>query len=457
MRQSKENKGFIYVTNYSFRFRELIKSLAEKAKESLSSKRLNKIGIFLFGSPSRQEMIDESDADIMIIREEDNEDYFLFKSEFLNLLKKENFSKIDVPDWGNFNDCEEYLKHSITEGNQLIEAKFIYGDSFVNEFVKRLREKYCTKERLEKVLCFQKLYFDQYYQQRTKPNVINVKYGHGGTRDFMFITWLINILDTSEGKKINFEDNFPLVYKSLSSLYERRLIAFEDYKKYIESIDVVLILRNEILIQNKSSEDEGLTYLDDKTVKLLYERKIFTDNLIIDENGLKSYLLVHINNVAELKQRVWNLFIDYLYKSKGIQWTKKFETFVKGDFSLKELENMKEVDELLQIAMIWNVNISKDPELFYKVFEKCKNSKSWAVLASICCHLQCPKDVLDFIGTGTGYEKGYGYLLRIISRNKNVSKETLKKIISNPNLEHRYKTVAETAYLKGVGKANELR
>jgi len=48
-------------------------------------------------------------------------------------------------------------------------------------------------------------------------------------------------------------------------------------------------------------------------------------------------------------------------------------------------------------------------------------------------------------------------LLRIISRNKNVSKKTLKKIIDNPDLEYRYKIVAKTAYQKGVAKANELR
>ena len=46
----------------------------------------------------------------------------------------------------------------------------------------------------------------------------------------MFLTWFINLLDSSEDRKINIEDNFPLAYKSLSSLYERRLISLEEYK-----------------------------------------------------------------------------------------------------------------------------------------------------------------------------------------------------------------------------------
>ena len=235
MVKCKINGGFVYVTNYSQKFRELIQNISERAELAIPSKRLVGIGVFLFGSPSRQEMVDESDADIMIIRETDNEDYLIFRNEFIKLLEKENFEKIDVPDWGNYEDCEIYLKESITEGNQVVESKFIYGDIKTAYYIESLKDKYCTTERFEKVFCFQKLYFDQYYTQRNKPGIKNVKYGHGGTRDFMFLTWFTNILDASENRKINIEDNFPLAYKSLSSIYERKLINFADYKKYSES------------------------------------------------------------------------------------------------------------------------------------------------------------------------------------------------------------------------------
>jgi len=60
MKLKLNNNGFIYVTKYSEKFRKLIIGIAEKsALTSLGKKSLSNIGIFLFGSPSRQEMIDE--------------------------------------------------------------------------------------------------------------------------------------------------------------------------------------------------------------------------------------------------------------------------------------------------------------------------------------------------------------------------------------------------------------
>lgn len=456
MVKCKFNEGFVYVTNYSHKFRELIQNIAEKAEQAIPSKKLKGMGVFLFGSPSRQEMVDESDADIMIIRDKDTEEYLTFRNEFIKLLEKENFGKIDVPDWGNYNDCENYIKDSVTEGNQVVECKFIYGDVMTSHYVENLKDRYCTKERFEKVLCFQKLYFDQYYIQRTKPGIKNVKYGHGGTRDFMFLTWFMNILDASENRKINAEDNFPLVYKSLSSLYERKLINLEDYKKYSESVNIVLILRNEILIQNKWTSEAGLTYLDEKTVNLLFKRKLFREDSLIDEASLRVYLEKHIQNVAELKQLVWELFVSYLYSSKGSDWTGRFEKLLSGDIERFDIDLIEDSDELLQMAVIWNISNKEKQDLFEYIFDKYSNSNKWVVLASLCCHNECPDAILNKI-LEKGFKKGYEYLLRIISRNKNVSRETLRRIIDNPCLEYRYKVVAKTAYERGVEKANELR
>jgi hypothetical protein len=45
-----------YVTNYSFKFRKKIQEIAANAEKIIPSKILKGIGVFLFGSPSRQEM-----------------------------------------------------------------------------------------------------------------------------------------------------------------------------------------------------------------------------------------------------------------------------------------------------------------------------------------------------------------------------------------------------------------
>src|SRR3989344_5021187 len=219
MTLSKIN-GFIYVVGYSNKFRKLIEEISRRSAEISKNINLNDIGIFLFGSPSRQEMIEESDADILIIRKENNQEYYNFREVFMRELEKENFPKIDVPDWGTLKECETYIEKSITEGNQVIEASFVYGDELVLEEVLKLKEKYCTIDKFERVICFQKLYFDQYYKQRTINGIKNVKYGHGGTRDFMFVTWLSNLFDIAEGKMINFDYNFPYIYKSLNQMYD---------------------------------------------------------------------------------------------------------------------------------------------------------------------------------------------------------------------------------------------
>ncbi len=450
------NEGYIYVTNYSFKFRKKIQEIAANAEKIIPSKILKGIGVFLFGSPSRQEMVDESDADIMIIRKEDGEDYEIFRKEFIRLLEMEDFDKIDVPDWGNYEECEAYLKDSVTEGNQVMESRFIYGDEAVNSYIENLKKRYSDIKRFEKVFCFQKLYFDQYYKQRTRKGVKNVKYGHGGTRDFMFLTWMVNLLDSIERRKINTEDNFPLVYKSLSYLYERNVINFEDYKSYLKSINVVLILRNEILLINKNTIEAGLTYLDEKTISKLFIKNIFKEDSLTDVLALKGYLEFHLKNVELLKGVLWEYYLYYLASSRGREWIVKFKKFLNGDMNSEEVSNISEEDELSQMAVIWNASKEKDKDIFEEIFLKYSRSDKWTILASICCHKDCSDKVLDIVAD-KGFKKGYEYLLKIISRNKNVSKNTLLKIMNNDSLEDRYRLVAKTAIEGGIEKANELR
>ena len=454
----KRMSTFAYITSYSDRFSRLICRIAHDAENNLSITKLKDIGIFLFGSPSRQEMVEESDADIMIIRAKDDENYLKFRGEFIRILKMNNFPKVDVPEWGTLEDCEVYLKFSIPEGNQVMEAKFIYGDEEIQRKIISLKEKYCNEDRLQRVLCFQKLYFDQYYEQRNlNKSVKNVKYGHGGTRDLMFVTWFSNLLDVSNGNKIYTDDDSPLIYKSLGSLYQRKLFNFEDYKKYLKSINVVLLLRNEILIQNRGIENEGLTYLDEETIKRLFERKIFKEDFINSVEELKEYLENNLNNVRELKDQVWFSFLNYLSNTKGFIWAENFKKMLDGKIDNKIFRDIQEGDILTQIALVWNIHKANLFDLQKEVFERYSSSKSWEVLASLCCHSRCPPYILDKIAMEIGIKKGYEYLLRIIARNKNTEKETLKKIMDNSNLEERFRVVAQTAYNIGVEKANELR
>mgnify|MGYP001564559005 FL=1 len=344
--EEKLGNGFLYVTEYSEKFKRLIRKIADvSAKESLG-KDLNGIGIFLFGSPSRQEMVDESDADILIIRYKNSDDYRKFRKVFLENLKKEKFPKIDIPEWGSLEDCETYIKNCITEGNQVIEAKFLYGDINLAKDLSEMRNKYSTTEKFERIICFQKFYFDQYYKQRTLHGVKNVKYGHGGTRDLMFVTWFSNLMDLNENKRINFEDSFPHAHKSLSQLYSRGLINYNDYLEFLKQVEIVLILRNQILIQNRGTESEGITYLDEKSLETLFKRKIFNSDTITTITNLEKYLKGALNGVAKLKNLVWELFLDYLKKNRGLNWYERFINVLNGNISYEILESIGPEDIL---------------------------------------------------------------------------------------------------------------
>lgn len=61
---------------------------------------------------------------------------------------------------------------------------------------------------------------------------------------------------------------------------------------------------------------------------------------------------------------------------------------------------------------------------------------------------------MDYLSKGIAKEKGYGYILRVIARNKNTSFETLRGIAENETLEKRYKEVAIAALNFGNFVAN---
>jgi hypothetical protein len=218
-----------------------------------------------------------------------------------------------------------------------------------------------------------------------------------------------------------------------------------------------MILRNEILIQNKRTPNEGLTYLDDPTTEILFKRKLFLDDSINDAKSLRKYLEKHMFNIKKLKQKVWDLYLDHLAKTRGEDWCNLLNKICSKEITKEIFYNPNIEDEILQTMLIWNLDIEEDKELFDYVFTQYSRSDKWMVLASICCHKDCPPQILNLISRNQAIKRGYEYLLRIISRNSNVLTDTLKGIIDNPNLENRWKVVSKIAYEKGVKKANELR
>ncbi len=111
-------------------------------------------------------------------------------------------------------------------------------------------------------------------------------------------------------------------------------------------------------------------------------------------------------------------------------------------------------DPLIRIALIWRASSSGQRELFDYLAAKHKDTEDWATIGSIVCSPYCSPNILRHFGTGRAKERGYGYLLRVIARNKNVDKKTLKSIVDDQHLEDRYKEVAIAALEGGYEEAN---
>jgi hypothetical protein len=108
----------------------------------------------------------------------------------------------------------------------------------------------------------------------------------------------------------------------------------------------------------------------------------------------------------------------------------------------------------MRIGLIWGASKFGQVSLFNPLAEKYSTSQDWGTLCSLACSpLSSPK-ILHEIGTGRAKKKGYGYVLRVIARNKNVSRETLKSIAEDPSLEKRYSGVAQAALERGTEFAN---
>ncbi|MEM4331134.1 MAG: hypothetical protein QW273_03975 [Candidatus Pacearchaeota archaeon] len=129
--------------------------------------------------------------------------------------------------------------------------------------------------------------------------------------------------------------------------------------------------------------------------------------------------------------RISNLVLEEMLSLteniKGKEWSDNFKKAL-SELSEEEKINIKDEDNLLKIALIWGASENNQENFFKYLANKYKESQNWAVICSLASSPLCPPDILDYFGRGIAKEKGYGYILRVIARNKNTPLETLKNI-----------------------------
>ncbi len=406
------------------------------------------IAVFAYGSPGRIEMVGgDSDADIFLVERPRTEQSQAFKKLFTERMKLFDYSKIDMPEWGTFQEIETYLSKSIVEGNQVLETRYLIGSSQVKKQMNELLHHHNSVERELKGIIFNRFYFNQYFSQRRRNGFHNVKYCPGGSRDFLFVYWHDKLSRMVDGA--NNELSYrPFIESGLKRLFECNKITERERTHSLDAAGFLIELRSDILNLNKHTPERGLTVLDSNTAKRLE----FVGYPAFEE--IKSLFEHYRKNLEFISNIVWNSTIDIGSKLKGEEWKRQFKLASNSDIEQKERVNLSHEDALIRIALLWGASNANQKELFEYFARKYLQSEDWATIGSIVSSPHCPGDILHHFGTGVLKQQGYGYLLRVVARNQNVAQQTLEDIAADPKLEERYTEVAKAALKGGYTSAN---
>ncbi len=308
-------------------------------------------------------------------------------------------------------------------------------------------------------IVFQKFYFEQYFKQRVRGGTINIKYCDGGSRDYLFIHWFNQLMGRKYSDWDRAQEERPVAEQGLHNLYQNGLISPLEFSKAIDALHFNLLFRNEVLLANKGTSDEGLTFLDERTLNSVFER---TPELM-KQYGVKSpkELAEQFDrqrfHIVEIKKRIWNLMIDEQGREiKNPKWSLEFHrAYSPSTLEKERVFFLSSGDLLTRIATIWGASNSYQTKILDEICKKEKDSDSWEIQASLTTSPHCTPDYLHHIATGIGKEIGYGYILRIVSRNSNVKQETLEAIANDPKVELRYTQCARVALEHGKESANQ--
>ena len=111
----------------------VVRELFDLTVEQLNNQGKKGIAAFLYGSPGRREMVCESDLDMMLVYGDNSQGYLDFKNKFKELAEPFKFCKIDLPEWGTIEEARTFAQKSITEGNQVLESRFVCGDADIKK------------------------------------------------------------------------------------------------------------------------------------------------------------------------------------------------------------------------------------------------------------------------------------------------------------------------------------
>jgi hypothetical protein len=394
----------------------------------------------------------DSDADILIAEPSTTQESDRLKKVLKDRWGAFDFSKVDVPHWSTYEDIETFLRTSLVEGNQVLETRFICGDESIKKEIESQKKKYDSPNRELVNIIFNRLYFDQYFKQRVRNGAKNIKYCNGGTRDFLVFYWYDRLCRKVDGEETSLSGlKQPKIKEGLERLMMEGAINGEQFGRAIEAVNELIELRTDALIANRGTEERGLSVLDDILIEKL--QKDFQYPAKERVVGFFEYVTRSIDEVVKISL---GRTLDIGSTFYGDKWKERIKSAYSIETLREERLRIPDIDAPTRIALLWGTSNSGDRDGFQTLSKRYANTTDWGTIASIACSPLCSSNILHEIGTGIAKENGYGYILRIVGRNKNTGKETLKEIAEDSRLDKRYTEVAKTALEYGSQRANNL-
>ncbi len=309
--------------------------------------------VFLFWSPSRTEMLPNSDLDIGFVIDEKGSSWEvenILQERFWNML----FDKIDVANWNSIPLMRRCAEKSIVDGNKAIDARFIgwntafsrqYNESGIQESINSLERQFLN------YLCEEKFLHTYDYPRKVSQHWPNLKYDAGAWRDMIFFNWFCKLLHTYHGKSWPAEQNTPQL---LTSLEYTKQVTWIDV---VSDVDLISLVKNSALECGKEDNSRLLRYLNQYTIDSVFQktRGGLKRLGIHSSDQLMEQYVQSKNNINRALENQLSHVILLLLRVKWRDWVQKYVYVLSGEFGVSELLQLLKwwSDQILRNIALW--------------------------------------------------------------------------------------------------------
>lgn len=376
---------------------------ADFSKELKVDEKRLPFALFLFGSPSRNMMLPNSDLDVGVVYDKDCPDSV--QTKLISFLSALPFDKIDIPKWHSIESMTKNSSVDMMEYSKAVDAQFVSGNQNIKqEYATSVRNQDTKEDKISRFITDYGLLRHYNYVSKISDWGFNLKYDFGASRDLIFFDWYFLIhSDYDKAGDTSF------TRKGQDLLLKRNIIDVETYKSLIQATELVLLVKFTLLHKFREKGNSTILSLSNYSLQTAFEyaQQAFkrlgiesVDELI--SSYFKAKGIIH--NVVETMYTE----IAHLQPNLAHKWTE-----AKTAVSLT-LEDSHMDLNMWQQLVPYAINNS-NPEIIDQIVEKIKDIK------------------------------GFEYILRVISENKHINKSIAIKLIQS-RLPDKFKIQLKNKY-----------